>query len=157
MKLTVTFLAFVSTLLTTSLGIEGCAIAGSGISIKKPTLLILGTDISGTFSNYEKLPPQYLNEICQGIAESGGGGCVAAYPIGNPNDSAFVRCKILPKKAIDENYSTGTWRTSQIDTPTLTTKKHSTQHGFKPIKISKKGGIFFAERRLFLRCQFIFG
>ncbi len=86
----------------TMLAFPNCSDSNIAILSKsKPVLIILGTDISGTFSNYEKLPPQYLNEICQGIAESGCGGLVAAYPIGNPTDSAFVRCKILPKQSVD--------------------------------------------------------
>lgn len=72
------------------------------VNAYEPTLVLIGIDISGTFKGYEKLPPQYLANICTTIAEVGEGGLVALYPIGNPNDSSFLRCKILPQEAVDE-------------------------------------------------------
>jgi hypothetical protein len=74
------------------------------ISISKPPILLcVGSDVSGTFANHPKLSPQHLSRLCEAVAESGSGGLVAVYPIGNPTDSPFVRCRILPMKALNPN------------------------------------------------------
>ncbi len=69
----------------------------------KQTLLMIGSDVSNTFSEFAKLPPQYLYDLCQNISQSGNGGVVAVCAIGRPDAAAYLRCPILPIKAIDRN------------------------------------------------------
>jgi hypothetical protein len=82
----------------------------------KPILLIIGEDLSGSYEGFVKFKEENLKNLCEKITQSGRGGAVAVFGIGDPTPRGYeyyniLRDSILPgatliqKKIITElNY-----------------------------------------------------
>jgi hypothetical protein len=66
----------------------------------KPILLIIGEDLSGSYEGFVKFNEENLKDLCKKITQSGRGGAVAVFGIGDPTPHSYEYYKILRDSVI---------------------------------------------------------
>lgn len=80
--------------------LEGCT-EPPREALRLGLVVVVGPDISKTFTGYDQLDTAQLRSLCQAALQSGREVVVALKPIGNPNDLPFLRCELKAVSAVD--------------------------------------------------------
>lgn len=66
-------------------------------------LIFFGEDVSGTFSQHERLHPDELYRLCYSIINDGMEAVIYLGSIGNPNVKPFLKCALKPVQKVNPN------------------------------------------------------
>jgi hypothetical protein len=68
-----------------------------------PILVVIGEDLSGTFTKFTPITKEDLSAICDAISRSGLGGTVALFGIGTATPQGYITCKLNPLEKKKDN------------------------------------------------------
>jgi len=74
----------------------GCSTAAREIKKHTLILLIVGEDLSGTFTGFAQITDGHLKKICDQVSINKGGGKVVFIGIGSTTPIGYATCTILP-------------------------------------------------------------